>query len=175
MIAIVRTGHRPQHILIQLFVLLLLALTTACAEGQATNQPKIPLAGRVTDAADIIDAAQEANLTRHLEELERRTGHQMVVVTVSSLEGEEVDSFTQELGNAWGIGRAEHNDGVILLVAPNERKVRIAVGYGLEETLSDEACKKIVEDKILPHFRLGNLSEGIEAGVNAVIGLFTQS
>jgi uncharacterized protein len=159
--------------------LLLLAFCAACSNGQATSQsqssdraqarPKLPLAGRVTDAAEILDAAQEATLSTRLEQLERTTGHQMVVVTVPTLGGQDVAAFTRELGNAWGIGRAEENDGVVLLVAPHERKMRIAVGYGLERKLPDALCQQIIARLMLPRFRQADLPGGIDAGVKAVI------
>jgi uncharacterized protein len=166
------------------FVSMLIWLVAACSDGQATSQsrpvndvqhlattaqPKIALSGRVTDAARILDDAQEASLSNRLEQLERKTGHQMVVITVPTLGGKDVTAFTQELGNVWGIGRAEHDDGVILLVAPNERKARIAVGYGLEKTLPDALCEKIMDDRILPRFGEGDLAGGIEAGASAII------
>ena len=167
-------------------VSLLMSLVAACSEGQATNQsrlssdvqrlataavPSMALTGRVTDAAHILDDTQNASLSRRLEELERQTGHQIVVVTVPTLGGQDVAAFTQTLGNAWGIGRAEHDDGVILLVAPNERKVRIAVGYGLEKTLPDAVCDEIINDRVLSRFRAGDLPGGIEAGARALIDL----
>ncbi len=102
-------------------------------------------------------------------QLEAATGHQMVVVTVSTLGGQDIASFTTELGNAWGIGSAERDDGIVLLVAPNERKVRIAVGYGLEKRLPDSLCQKIIDEDIIPHFRQRNLPGGIEAGVTALV------
>jgi uncharacterized protein len=165
---------------------LLMVLTAACSDGQATSQPRpssdvqqlatiaqpnIALTGRVTDAAHILDDAREASLSRRLEQLERKTGHQMVVVTVPTLGGQDVAAFTRALGNAWGIGRAKQDDGVILLVAPNERKARIAVGYGLEKTLPNAVCDKIMGDQILPRFRAGDLPGGIEAGASALIDL----
>jgi uncharacterized protein len=168
----------------RLLVFLTIALAASCSEGQRTSQsqpggnvqrlgsaaqPKLALAGRVTDAANLLDAAQEAELSGRLEELERATGHRMVIVTVTTLGGEDVSTYTRELGNAWGIGRAGENDGLILLVAPTERKVRIEVGTGLEKTLPNRLCHNIIQDEILPHFRRGDLPQGIEAGANALI------
>lgn len=167
-------------------VLLAMTLAAACSDGQATSklaadlpqlaataQPKVALSGRVTDDADIISAAEEAALTKRLEELEKTTGHQMVIVTVTTLGGQEVASFTRELGNAWGIGRAAEDDGLVLLIAPNERKVTIEVGYGLERALPDALCRKIIDDQILPRFREGDLPGGIEAGASALIDELT--
>jgi uncharacterized protein len=172
----------------KLLVSLLIAVVAACSDGQATNQskpdrsvqqfvtkaqPRIALGGRVTDDADIINEAQEAALTKRLEALEQATGHQMVIVSVTTLDGQEVAAFTRDLANAWGIGRAEQDDGVVLLVAPNERKVRIAVGYGLESALPHALCKKIIDEQIMPRFREGDLPGGIEAGTKALIDQLT--
>lgn len=164
-------------------LLLLTALTVAFPNGQATRQmdlnqseqpsasieAAIPLAGRVTDAANIISVGQEAVLTDKLVLLEKSTSHQMVVVTVHSLDGRDVADFTRDLGNAWGIGRKEFDDGVVVLVAPSEHKIRIAVGHGLERTLPDSLCKTIIEQNMLPHFKKGNYYEGIDAGLSALI------
>ncbi|MCG7347600.1 TPM domain-containing protein [Sphingomonas sp. ACRSK] len=168
--------------------LLMLALAAACSDGSAGNssvedsrsrqspasaQPAVVLAGYVTDTARIIDATREEALSKRLYALEQATGHQMVIVTVPSLDGQDIADFTTALANAWGIGRAEHDDGVVLLVAPNERKVRIAVGYGLEKTLPDALCGHIIEEQMLPRFRQGDLATGIEAGATALINQLT--
>lgn len=131
--------------------------------------PAIELVGRVTDQANILSEDQRATISKKLEQLEAATQHQMVVATVSSLEGREIEPFTTDLANAWGIGRRDINDGVVVLVAPNERKVRIAVGYGLESTLTDELCAEIIENAMLPNFREGAYFSGIESGVDALI------
>ncbi|KKW90741.1 TPM domain-containing protein [Sphingobium chungbukense] len=159
--------------------------TLACSNGQATSAPAtgtesensatsiaaVPLAGRVTDAAHVLSPQERVNLSDRLAKLEQKTQHQLVVVTVSSLGGRDVANYTRDLANSWGIGRKGHNDGVVLLVAPNERKVRIAVGYGFEKRLSDGACQQIIDQKILPSFRKGDLSGGIKAGTDALITL----
>jgi uncharacterized protein len=155
----------------------------ACSDGQASNAAnsnqtsiahsatasELPLTGRVTDAADILNDSQEAALTRRLQLLELKTGHQMVVVTVPSLGGEDVAKYTLRLANRWGIGRKTFNDGVVLLLAPNERKVRIEVGLGLERTLPDSLCSAIMEKVMMPKFRIGDLPGGIDAGVTSLI------
>ena len=103
------------------------------------------------------------------EALEAATGRQFVVVTVTNLKGEDVAAYTRDLGNKWGIGHKDRDDGVILLVAPTERKARIAVGRGLENTLTDKTAEKIMQSIIIPKFRSGDLSGGIEAGADALI------
>ena len=159
----------------------LLVLAMACSNGQASGSqssrevaasaraPSVTLGGRVTDAALILTPAQEARLSAKLEQLERTTNRQMVVATVPTLRGEDVATFTRDLANNWGIGRKGYNDGVVLLVAPNERKARIAVGKGLEKTLPDALCQQIMDEQIIPRFREGDLAGGIEAGVNSLV------
>lgn len=141
----------------------------AAPPAAAAAPASLALTGRVTDAADLLTPAQEASLSAKLERLERTTHHQMVVVTVPSLGGSDIATFTTNLANRWGIGRKGHDDGVVLLVAPNEKKVRIAVGYALEKTLTDAACKQIIQEQMLPNFRKGDLPRGIEAGADALI------
>jgi uncharacterized protein len=135
----------------------------------SASAPAIPLAGRVTDAAHILSPAEQSKLAAKLELLEHATQHQMVIVTAPMLGGRDVTDFTKDLANRWGIGRKGYNDGVVLLVAPNERKVRIAVGYGLEARLTHATCQQIIDDQMLPHFRRGDLPGGIEAGTDALI------
>ena len=154
----------------------------ACSNGQAGSvarrdgtaksglaSPVVALTGRVTDAAHILSAQQQAGLSAKLEELDERTKHQLVVVTVPTLNGRDVTDFTRDLANVWGIGRKGYNDGVVLLVAPHERKVRIAVGYGLEVRLTHDVCQQIIDQAMLPHFRHGDIPGGIEAGTEALI------
>ena len=99
----------------------------------------------------------------------------MVVVTVPSFGGLDVATFATNLSNDWGIGREGHNDGVLVLVAPNERKVRIAVGLGLEKTLTNDLCKQIIDEEMLPRFRNGDLPGGIEEGVDLLIARLSYS
>lgn len=101
--------------------------------------------------------------------LEKATGHQFVVVTVTDLGGHRVEDYGLTLGRTWGIGRKGVNDGVLLIVAPNERKVRIEVGYGLEKALRNDEAASIIRTAILPAFRAGDLPRGIVAGVDAIL------
>ena len=142
--------------------LLLLALP-------ATAQTFPKLAGNpVVDQADIIPAAEEAALNAQLLELEKTTGHQLVVATVSDLEGREVSDYGYRLGRAWQIGDAEKDDGVVFLIAPNERRMNISVGYGLEPVLTDALSGRIIRDVVTPKFKAGDMPGGIQAGVNAI-------
>ena len=141
----------------------------AFAVEESRPTPSVELLGPVSDHADILAPAAKQAIAQKLVDLEKATGHQMVVVTVGSLDGREIEGYTTDLGNAWGIGRAGIDDGVILLVAPNERMVRIAVGDGLEEVLSDEFCSAVIQDSILPSFGQGDYYLGIAAGTDALV------
>lgn len=170
----------------RLLLTALLGLVGACSEApptprqvvaipvEQTSQPaQLELGGRVTDAADLLTDAQESALVAKLSQLEADKGHQMVVVTVPSLGGRDIAAFTMELGNRWGIGRADHDDGVILLVAPNEKQARIEVGLGLEGRITDAVAQGIMQEKLIPHFRRGDYTAGIEAGTDALIARLT--
>ncbi|WP_230292707.1 YgcG family protein [Croceicoccus sp. Ery5] len=152
----------------RIFALIWLAVAL-CTAPAAFAQDFPKLTGRVVDAADIIPAAEEAMLGQKLAEFESRTQRQFVVATVPDLQGYDIADFGYRLGRAWGIGDQERNDGVLLIVAPNERKVRIEVGYGLEPVLTDGLSFLIINRQILPRFKSGDMSGGIVAGADAVI------
>ena len=134
------------------------------------SQTALPaLTGRVVDDADLLGPEQEARLAAQSAELEKATGHQLVVVTIPSLHGQDIATFGVDLGRRWGVGRKDVDDGVLLIVAPNERKARIEVGYGLEKALRDEEAGRILRDAILPAFRAGDMPKGIAAGVDGII------
>lgn len=148
----------------------------AAVQGQTNaervNAP-IALTGRIIDNAGLLAAEKRNLLDARLGRLERWSGPQFVIVTVPSLQGMTIEKFGLALGNGWGIGHKQRNDGVILLIAPNEHKVRIEVGRGLEPTLDNATCGKIIADDILPNFKAGNMEAGIEAGANHIIELLT--
>lgn len=121
------------------------------------------------DAADLLPEATEAKLDVRLADVERRSKHQFVVVTVNSLGGHSIEDYGVTLGRWWGIGRKDSNDGVLLIVAPKERKVRIEVGGGLEKALRDEEAGEIIRNDILPRFRAGRMPDGILAGSEDII------
>jgi uncharacterized protein len=127
------------------------------------------LTGRVVDDAGILDAATKAALERKLAEFESKTTGQLVVVTLKSLQGTSIEDYGYQLGRHWGIGQKEKNTGALLIVAPNERKVRIEVGYGFEGTLTDAVSRLIIENSILPRFRTGDFAGGISRGVDDII------
>ena len=150
-----------------------LIVVTAVARP-ALADPTFPaLSGRVVDQAEILSAADEASLTTKLAALETKSTDQLVVVTVSSLQGYAIEDYGYKLGRHWQIGQAGANNGVILLVAPNERKVRIEVGYGVEGVMTDAYSSLIIQREILPRFRDNDYPGGIIAGTDAIIEQLT--
>jgi uncharacterized protein len=150
----------------------LAAVCLACLPAAAApNFP--PLTGRVVDDANLLSPDDEAALTAELKALENKSSDQLVVVTLPSLQGYTIEDFGYQLGRHWGIGTAKLNNGVLLIVAPNERKVRIEVGYGLEPILTDALTKIIIENAILPRFRAGDFPGGIKAGVRDITSVLT--
>jgi uncharacterized protein len=147
--------------------LAVVALFLIALPAQAQQFPK--LSGRVVDAANLLSPDDEAALTGRLEALERASSRQLVVATVPSLQDYPIEEYGYRLGRAWGIGTSEANNGTILLVAPNERKVRIEVGYGLEPIITDALSSIIISTQILPRFRTGDYPGGINAGASALI------
>ena len=116
----------------------------------------------------MLSPAVEASLTGKLEALEAQTGRQLVVATVPSLQGYEIEDYGYQLGRAWGIGDAKADTGVLLIVAPNERQVRIEVGYGLEPILTDALSSTILQGQVLPRFKAGEMEAGVVAGADAI-------
>ncbi len=121
------------------------------------------LSGRIVDAANIISADTRNAIESKLADLETKSGIQLVVATVTSLESQEIEPYANELFRFWKLGEQKKNNGVLLLVAPNERKVRIEVGYGLEGTLTDALSKVIITNAITPRFKTGDFNDGIFA------------
>lgn len=127
------------------------------------------LTGRVVDEAGLLDAAMRAQLDQSLADLEAKTTDQLVVVTLKSLQGTSIEDYGYQLGRHWQIGQKDKNNGVLLIVASNERKVRIEVGYGLEGTLTDAIGSFIVQTSILPRFKAGDFPGGIKRGVEDIV------
>lgn len=151
-----------------------MAATLCLLALPAHAQPAFPeLTGRVVDAADIIPDAEEAALTAKLEALETQSQRQFVIATLPDLQGYDIADYGYQLGREWGIGDAERNDGVLLLVAPNDRKTRIEVGYGLEPVLTDGVSTLIVQKQMLPRFREGDYVGGINIAADTIIQQLT--
>ena len=137
----------------------------------AVNFPA--LTGRIVDQENIIPAETRSAIEPKLADLEAKSGIQFVVATVTSLEGQEVEPYANELFRSWKLGEKAKNNGVLLLVAPNERRVRIEVGYGLEGTLTDALTKVIITNAITPRFKAGDFSGGISRGIDDIITVLT--
>lgn len=152
-----------------MIVRLVAALWLALFAMPAAAQTFPALTGRVVDQADLLRPEQELDLTSKLAALETQTGRQFVVATIKSLEGRTIEDYGYRLGRTWAIGDKEKDDGVILLVAPNEKKVRIETGYGARVFLTDAVSSVIIREDILPRFKNGDLPGGIMAGSEAVI------
>ncbi len=146
---------------------LLLAMLVIAAPAAAQTFPK--LTGRVVDGAGLLRPEQVADLTSKAEALEAASGRQFVVATVRSLEGRTIEDYGYRLGREWGIGAEDKDDGVILLVAPNEKKVRIETGYGARVFLTDAVSSVIIRNSILPKFKAGDMAGGIMAGADAIL------
>ena len=127
------------------------------------------LTGRVVDNAALLDATAEREIDAALDRHEQQTGEQFVVVTLPSLQGYDIADYGYRLGRQWQIGEADEDTGALLIVAPNERQVRIEVGYGLEGELTDATSRIIIEREIVPAFRAGDFQAGIERGVAAML------
>lgn len=149
---------------------LLAVLVLLCSFGVAAAAPKFPpLTGRVVDDAGILSPQVEGELTQELATLEVQTGRQLVVATLPDLQGYEIEDYGYQLLRAWGVGDKERDDGVILIVAPAERKVRIEVGYGLEPVLTDALSSLIINRTIIPAFKQGDMEQGVVDGTRAIV------
>ncbi|MGE0666517.1 MAG: YgcG family protein [Sphingomonadales bacterium] len=146
---------------------LALLFTALPASARAPDYPA--LTGRVVDQAQILSEPAERRIDGWLESFEHDTRRQAVVVTVKSLEGTAIEDYGVGLGRKWGIGEKDTNTGAILLVAPNDRQVRIEVGYGLEGELTDALSRAIIEQKIIPAFKRGDYETGITDGTAAML------
>lgn len=128
-----------------------------------------PLSGRVVDNAHLLSPPAQQKLTEELAALEQQTGHQVVVATLPDLQGYEIEDYGYQLLRTWAIGRKGQNDGVILIVVPSLKKVRIEVGYGLEPVMTDAVSSLIIQRKILPAFKAGRFDQGVVEGTEAIV------
>ncbi len=151
-------------------ILAWLAVLVAVSPAYAQTFPERGTAP-VVDQADLLNPQQEAELTAKSEQLFKGTGRQFVIATVKSLEGRTIEDYGYRLGRTWEIGDEQKDDGVVLLVAPNERKVRIETGYGARVFLTDAVSSVIIRESILPRFKAGDYPGGIAAGADQIITL----
>ncbi|WP_036198227.1 TPM domain-containing protein [Marinobacter sp. HL-58] len=153
----------------QIAVLMVLGLVFQTA-AVAQSSPEFPeLTGRVVDRADMLPEKVEANLDRMLEAHEQTTTEQVVVVTLPDLQGQAIEEYGYQLGRHWGIGQEGEDNGALLIVAEDERRIRIEVGYGLEGRLTDAISATIINQIITPAFREGDFATGIANGTEAMI------
>jgi uncharacterized protein len=148
-----------------IFVLAVLAFAASPAMGQTF--PK--LTGRVVDDAHLLSPEQAAAIDAKLAGLETQSQRQMVVVTLPSLEGYEIEDYGYRLGRAWGIGDKQRNDGLLLIVAPTEHKVRIEAGYGLEGIITDALSSVLIQREVVPRFKAKDYPGGIAAATDQLV------
>ena len=141
-------------------------------ETPSKESSKFPaLTGRIVDQAGILSPAVKAELETALAAYENNTTNQVVVVTLESLNGANIEEYSLELGRRWGIGQKGKDNGALLVVAPNDKQIRIEVGYGLEGTLTDALSSNIINYYIIPEFKKGDIQNGIKIGVQKIIAL----
>ncbi|WP_175869433.1 TPM domain-containing protein [Bartonella gabonensis] len=134
-----------------------------------------PLTGYINDMAHLLDHETKRNLTEKLAKLEEKTGDQIVLVTLSTLSGNDIETYSNSLFRTWKLGQKQINNGVLIVIAPNERAARIEVGYGLEGELTDAISSVIINSFMIPNFREGNYQKGIIEAIHAIIKVITQS
>ena len=153
--------------LLRSLLALLLVLVPLSADAQ--SQPSFPkLSGRVVDAAHLLSPEQVAQLTQLSDDVQKASTRQLVIATIPDLQGYDIADYGYQLGRAWGIGQKGANNGILLIVAPKERKVRIEVGYGLEPIMTDALSSQIINETIVPKFKAGDMPGGIVAGAQAI-------
>lgn len=145
------------------------ALLLVAASVSAKEVPR--LTARVNDLASLLSEADEARIESKLSGFEAERGSQIVVLTIDSLEGEPLEDYSLRVATTWAIGREGVDDGVLFLIAKNDRKMRIEVGYGLEGAIPDITAGRILSDIVRPRFRQGDFASGIEAGVDAILAV----
>ncbi|MFT4027541.1 MAG: TPM domain-containing protein [Novosphingobium sp.] len=153
------------------WLLALLALVATPALAAFPPRPD----GPVLDQANLLSPEQEAALAGKLTQYDQTTGRALMVVTVSSLDGQDIATYATALGHEWGVGGQATDQGLILLVAPNERQIWIATGRGLEQYLPDVLASRIYRDTITPKFKADDYAGGIDAGIDAIIAQLNRS
>jgi uncharacterized protein len=128
------------------------------------------LTGRVVDRAGVLPSGVAASLAAQLAVHEQRFGNQVAVLVIPSLEGEALEDYSHRVATTWRLGQKGQDNGVLLLIAVQDRKIRIEVGYGLEGSLTDAKSARIIRNEIVPRFRAGDFPGGISAGVTAILG-----
>lgn len=161
---------QSQAVRVQRGVVLLLACIVTITVASFASALDVPaLSGRVGDLAHVLPVSTVESISAQLAAHETKTGNQVAVLILPSLEGEPLEEFSHRVATAWKLGQKGTDNGVLLLVAIRERKVRIEVGYGLEGALTDARSAQIIRNDIVPRFRAGDLSGGVTAGVDAIV------
>jgi uncharacterized protein len=157
-------------------LVLLVVLPVACMGATASDQllARLQPAGYVNDFAGVIDAGPQRTLERALVELEQKTGAELTVVVLRSMEGGEIDDFTNRLFERWGVGKKGQDNGVMMLAALEDRKARIEVGYGLEPIITDGRAGTILRTLVFPSFKRGNYQEGLTAGAKELAAIIAE-
>lgn len=150
------------------YALLLLILIASAVDVVAKEVPY--LSGRVNDHAQLIEEGATSHIAQRLKQLESSTGAQVAILTITSLEDDSLEDFSMRVVETWKLGRQGRDDGILILVVKDERKIRIEVGYGLEGALTDLDSRRVIEHLMVPPFREGNYEQGIQAAVEAIAG-----
>jgi uncharacterized protein len=150
---------------------ILLALLVGWIFPAFAEVPVPPLTGRVVDTTGTLSSGDIASLTQTLEDLEKRKGSQVAVLIVPTTGEETIEQFSIRVADAWKIGRKKIDDGALLVIAKNDRHLRIEVGYGLEGVLTDATTRRIIDEDITPKFKAGDFADGVAAGLNRMIRL----
>ena len=137
----------------------------------ALSTPKAPTNCGLLDEAGVLNETDEQNLCKKLIDYENKTGNQLAVLTIKSLDGEDIEGYSNRVARAWGVGDKKANNGALLVVAVEDRKMRIEVGRGLEPMLTDLQANQIIKQKIRPNFQSGNFAGGINSGVDNMISV----
>jgi len=150
---------------------LLLALLVGCICPVFAEVAVPPLTGRVVDQTGTLSSGDIAALTQKLTDLETRKGSQVAVLIVPTTAEETIEQFSIRVADAWKIGRRKIDDGALLLIAKNDRHLRIEVGYGLEGVLTDATTRRIIDEDMTPKFKVGDFAGGVSAGLDRMIRL----
>ncbi len=155
--------------IIPVFIITIVLTLFSCQFLYALKLPE--LKGRINDYADVLTREQETELENFLINKERTSSSQIVLLTIQSLEGNSIEDFSLGVAEKWKLGQKASDNGVLLLIAIKEKKLRIEAGYGLEPVLTDAKCGFIIRNVIVPGFKQGNFYQGIKAGLSAISGV----
>lgn len=150
------------------YIIITILLISICTLS-ALNVPK--LKGHINDEANLLSSREEGNLEQLLQNLETQTSAQMAVLIIPSLRGENLEDYSLQVAEAWGLGQRDRDNGVLLLISINDKKIRFEVGYGLESSFTDLKAGYIIRNTIAKEFQTGNFYEGIYQGVRTASGI----